>query len=60
MPRKKASERRRWKTSRGLVRLTVYAHEDEAQAVEEEAKRQRCSVSEVLRRLIRKHFEIED
>lgn len=60
MPRKKEKPRERWRTARGLIRLTVYAHEDEAKAVEQEARRQRCSVSEVLRRIIRERFEIED
>lgn len=47
-------------TGRGLLREVAYLHPDEAEALENEAHRQRCSKSEVIRRLIRQHFEIED
>ena len=59
MPHDKTHRSRRRMTSRGLIRLTVYAHEDEVQAVEEAARQHRCSVSEILRRIIRQHFRIE-
>ncbi len=47
-------------TARGLLREVAYLHADEAKAIESEAKRQRCSKSEIMRRIIRKHFGIED
>ena len=59
MARKKPKKRKP-ATGRGLLREVAYLHADEAEALEEEARRRRCSKSEVIRRLIREHFGIED
>lgn len=45
---------------RRLYRESVYLHEDEMAAVEAEARRQRCSRAEILRRTVRAYFKIED
>lgn len=47
-------------TGRGLRRLTIYLHPDELAAVEELARRERCSKADAVRRAIRSHFKIED
>lgn len=47
-------------TSRGLYRVTAYLHEDELKAVEKMARKERASNSEIIRRLVRKEFKIED
>ena len=44
----------------GLNRLTVYLHDDELRAVEELARKQRCSKADAVRRAIRGYFGIED
>jgi len=47
-------------TGRRLYRESVYLHQDEMEAVEEYARKQRCSKAEVLRRTVRAFFKIED
>lgn len=60
-PKKKRTESgRKPATGRGLLREVAYLHTDEAEALRKEAERLRCSKSEVIRRLIRRHFGIED
>ncbi len=59
MARRKVSQRKP-ATGRGLIREVAYLHLDEAEALAKEAARLRCSKSEVIRRLLRKHFHIED
>ena len=56
----KKPPKRKPATGRGLLREVAYLHADESEALEKEARRQRCSKSEVIRRLIREHFRIED
>lgn len=43
-----------------LYREVAYLHADEALAVEEAARRERCSKSEIIRRAVRDYFKIED
>ncbi len=43
-----------------LVRLVAYVFEDEDAALEKEAKRQRTSKSEIVRRALREFLKIED
>lgn len=47
-------------TGRGLYRESIYLHGDELAAVEEYARRKRCSKAEAIRRAVRSFFEIED
>jgi hypothetical protein len=54
------SRERRPATQRGLFRESVYLHPDELAAVEEYARRKRCSKTEVLRRAARAFLGIED
>ena len=51
---------RRPATRRGLFRESVYLHPDELAAVEEYARKKRCSKTEVLRRAARAFLGIED
>lgn len=44
----------------GLVKVTAYLHPDEAAAIEELARKQRCSKADAVRRAIRGYFGIED
>lgn len=44
-------------TSGGRVREVTYLEPDEAEALKEAAKRERCSKAEVLRRALRQHLE---
>lgn len=43
-----------------LVREVSYIHEDEARALEERAKKERASKSEIIRRALRAYLGIED
>lgn len=56
MPR----ETKREPTKGRLYREVSYLHEDEAEAVEEAARKDRCSRSEIVRRAVRAYFGIED
>ncbi len=47
-------------TGRGLYRESIYLHGDELAAVEEYARKKRCSKAEAIRRAVRAFFEIED
>ena len=47
-------------TAGGLVKVTAYLHPDEAAAIEELARKQRCSRADAVRRAIRGYFGIED
>lgn len=47
-------------TGRGLVREVSYLHEDEAQALEQRAKKERASKAEIIRRALRAYLGIED
>lgn len=51
-------EKRRHRTKGGLVREQVYLYEDEEEALEAAAKRERCSKSELIRRALRQHLLI--
>ncbi len=42
-----------------LVREVAYVHRDEAQALVEAAKRERCSKAEIIRRALRAYLKIE-
>lgn len=53
-------EPKREPTKGQLYREVAYLHGDEAAAVEEAARRERCSKSEVIRRAVRAYFQIED
>jgi hypothetical protein len=50
--------RRKHVTRGGLTRETAYLYEDEERALEERAKRERCSKSEVIRRALREYLGI--
>ena len=43
-----------------LVREVSYVHEDEALALDERAKKERTSKSEIIRRALRAYLGIED
>jgi hypothetical protein len=47
-------------TGRGLIREVSYLHEDEAEALEKRADRERCSKAEIIRRALRAYLGIED
>jgi len=44
----------------GLVRKTLWIHEDENEALRQAAFDRRTSETEIVRRLLREHFQIED
>lgn len=46
-------------TKGGLVRETAYLYPDEEEALEERAKKERCSKSELIRRALRQYLGIE-
>jgi hypothetical protein len=54
MPRYKSSG-----PNGGLAREIAYLYEDEDVALEERAKKERCSKSEVIRRALRQYLRIE-
>ena len=45
-------------TRGGLTRETAYLYDDEEAALEEKAKRERCSKSEVIRRALREYLNL--
>jgi hypothetical protein len=47
------------KTHGGLTRETAYLYDDEDGALEERAKKERCSKSEVIRRALRRYLGLE-
>ena len=47
------------RTHGGLTRETAYLYDDEDGALEERAKKERCSKSEVIRRALRRYLGIE-
>jgi hypothetical protein len=51
---------KRQPTKGNLYREVAYLHQDEAEAVEEAARKLRTSKSEVIRRAVRAFFGIED
>ena len=60
MPREGGSARRGRKhtTMGGLTRETAYLYSDEEAALEESAKRERCSKSEIIRRALREYLKL--
>jgi hypothetical protein len=62
MSRKDGSPKGRQKhvTKGGLTRETAYLYDDEEQALEERAAKERCSKSEIMRRALRAYLDIED
>ncbi len=58
MAEDKDKRRERPRTRGGLLRKVAYLYDDEADAIEEEAKRKRCSESEVIRRAIRSYLKL--
>ncbi len=57
--RDKTEERKRF-AGTNLVREVSYVHEDEARALDERAKKERTSKSEIIRRALRAYLGIED
>jgi hypothetical protein len=47
-------------TGRGLIREVSYLHDDEADALERRADKERCSKAEIIRRALRAYLGIED
>lgn len=62
MPGKRGggSPKRKHTTRGGLTRETAYLYDDEEAALEEKAKRERCSKSEVIRRALRVYLDLND
>ncbi len=68
MPRKKPAPKARQGprgglttvTKSGMVRKTLWLHEDEAEALRERAYRERRSESEIMRQALRRLLGIED
>jgi 3-phenylpropionate/cinnamic acid dioxygenase small subunit len=62
MPKRDGTPRERQKhtTQGGLTRETAYLYDDEEQALEERASRERCSKSEIIRRALRSYLGVED
>jgi Ribbon-helix-helix protein, copG family len=58
--RKAPKPKRKHVTLGGLTRETAYLYDDEERALEEKAKRERCSKSEVIRRALRMYLGVED
>ncbi|HSL82556.1 MAG TPA: CopG family transcriptional regulator [Thermoanaerobaculia bacterium] len=59
MPKRERPEKRE-PTKGKLYREVAYLHQDEAEAVERAARKDRTSRSEVIRRAVRAYFKIED
>ena len=57
--RDEAGERKRF-AGTNLVREVSYVHVDEARALDERAKKERTSKSEIIRRALRAYLGIED
>jgi ribbon-helix-helix CopG family protein len=55
---KGARGKRRSVTQGGLTRVTSYLYEDEIEAVEKAARRERCSQAELIRRAVRAYLKI--
>lgn len=55
-----AKKGKRFATQGGLSRVQAYLYEDEIAALEETAKRERCSMSEILRRALRAYLKTRD
>ena len=60
MPKPETPAPRKPFTGRGLIREVSYLHEDEARALAERAKKDRCSKAEIIRRALRAYLGIED
>lgn len=60
MPTARKAAKRRTATSRGLVREVAYLHPDESEALEQRAKKERTSKSEIIRRALRAYLGVED
>ena len=58
MAKDKDKKGARARTRGGLLRKVAYLYDDEADAIEEEAKRKRCSESEVIRRAVRSYLKL--
>ena len=58
MAKDKDEKTERARTRGGLLRKVAYLYDDEADAIEEEAKRKRCSESEVIRRAVRSYLKL--
>ena len=58
MPRQRpsAGQRRKHVTQGGLTRETAYLYDDEEAALEERAKKERTSKSEIMRRALRQYL----
>jgi hypothetical protein len=52
-------ERRRF-AGTNLVREVAYMHEDEAEALDKRAKKERASKSEIIRRAVRAYLGVEE
>jgi hypothetical protein len=46
-------------TRGGLIRETAYLYEDEEKALEEQARRSRCSKAEIVRRALRAYLRLD-
>lgn len=55
---RRSRPRQKHVTKGGLIRETAYLYEDEEQALEERARLERCSKSEVIRRALREYLAI--
>lgn len=55
-----AKKRQKHTTKGGLTRETAYLYDDEENALEERAARERCSKSEIMRRALRAYLDIKD
>jgi ribbon-helix-helix CopG family protein len=60
MPKKAPHDRRKFTTKGGLTRETAYLFDDEEKALEQRAKKERTSKSEIMRRALRAYLGIED
>ena len=60
MKREDAPKERRRFAGTNLVREVSYMHEDEAEALDLRAKKERTSKSEIIRRAVRAYLGIED
>jgi hypothetical protein len=60
MPRRGGApgDRRKHTTTGGLTRETAYLYSDEENALEETAKKERCSKSEIIRRALREYLKL--
>jgi hypothetical protein len=56
---RRARPRQKHVTRGGLIRETAYLYEDEERALEERAREDRCSKSEVIRRALREYLGVK-